>query len=66
LAYVAFSLLCVVAVLLGARLNRPVRPLAWYLLGGSTFSFTLPLLPAAVGDQPGDRPTTPTLKHVAQ
>jgi signal transduction histidine kinase len=33
---------------------------------GSTFSFTLPLLPAAVGDQPGDRPTTPTLKHIAQ
>jgi signal transduction histidine kinase len=33
---------------------------------GSTFSFTLPLLPAAVGDQSGDRPTTPTLKHVAQ
>jgi signal transduction histidine kinase len=33
---------------------------------GSTFSFTLPLLPAAVGDQSGDRPTTPTLKHIAQ
>jgi len=33
---------------------------------GSTFSFTLPLLPAAFGDQSGDRPTTPTLKHIAQ
>jgi len=32
LVYVALCLLCVVAVLLGVRLNRPARPLAWYLL----------------------------------
>jgi hypothetical protein len=36
------------------------------LVEGSTFSFTLPLHPAAIGDQPWDRPTTPILKHVAQ
>jgi len=32
LVYVALCLLCVAAVLLGVRLNRPARPLPWYLL----------------------------------
>jgi hypothetical protein len=32
LVYVGCYLLCVVAILLGVRLNRPARSLAWYLL----------------------------------
>jgi diguanylate cyclase len=32
LVYVALCLLCMAAVLLGVRLNRPARPLPWYLL----------------------------------
>lgn len=32
LVYVACYLLCAAAIVLGVRLNRPTRPLAWYLL----------------------------------
>jgi signal transduction histidine kinase len=37
LVYVSGYLLCVAAVLVGVRRNRPARPLAWYLLAAGYF-----------------------------
>jgi len=44
LVYVGGYLLCVAAILLGVRRNRPARPLAWYLLAAGYFGVA-----AAVG-----------------
>jgi hypothetical protein len=37
MVYVGGYLLCVAAILLGVRLNRPARPTAWYLLAAAYF-----------------------------